>query len=134
MSFKKSKETKSSDFDYNAAKQFLKNRELKKIRRNKQLYKKANSECKKIIKMIIEKYNPKRIYQWGSLLYPERFSEISDIDIAVEGIDSAETFFKLYGDAYYMTKFSLDLVEIEKVHPLHAESIQTRGKIVYERR
>jgi hypothetical protein len=32
--------------------------------------------------MLIKAYHPVRIYQWGSLLRPERFQEISDIDIA----------------------------------------------------
>ncbi len=84
--------------------------------------------------MIIKKYNPKRIYQWGSLLHPEQFSEISDIDIAVEGIGSAETFFKLFGEADAMTKAPLDLVELEKVEPVHRESIIRKGRLIYERK
>jgi len=41
--------------------------------------------------MIVREYKPLRIYQWGSLLEDRHFSEISDIDIAVEGITDAET-------------------------------------------
>jgi predicted nucleotidyltransferase len=124
----------TAEFDFNAARMFLLNKRKKRIRRNRGLYKKASNDCSKIIKMIIEKYNPKRIYQWGSLLHPEQFSEISDIDIAVEGISSAETFFKLFGDADTMTKIALDLVELEKVEPVHRDSIIRKGKLVYERK
>lgn len=49
--------------------------------------------------MIIEKYSPLKIMQWGSLLNRDLFTEISDIDIAVEGIASAEQYFKLLKDA-----------------------------------
>lgn len=128
------KKNKNSGFNYKAARQFQKNKEQKRIRRNNELYTKANSDCKKIIDMIIEKYNPKRIYQWGSLLHPEQFSEISDIDIAVEGVGSAEKFFALYGEAMKMTDIPLDLIEMEKIEPVYRDSIVKRGKLVYERR
>ncbi len=45
----------------------------------------AQRDFDRIIQRIINKYDPLRIYQWGSLLHPEDFSEISDIDIAVVG-------------------------------------------------
>ena len=128
------REKMTAEFDFNAARLFLLNKRKKRIRRNRGLYKKASNDCSKIIKMIIEKYNPKRIYQWGSLLHPEQFCEISDIDIAVEGIGSAELFFALYGDASDLTAFPLDLVELEKIEPVHRNSIVKRGKAVYERK
>ena len=123
-----------TEFDFKAAKLFLLNKRIKQIRRNGDLYKEASDDCRKIIQMIIDKYNPKRIYEWGSLLHPEQFSEISDIDIAVEGIGSAETFFALYGDASDLTAFPLDLVQLEKIEPVHRDSIIKRGKAVYERK
>ena len=77
---------------------------------------------------------PRRVYQWGSLIDGHGFSDISDIDIAVEGLGSAETYFALIGDAMRMTEFPLDLVELEKIEPLHAESIRRHGRLVYERK
>ena len=61
------------------------------------------------------------------------FSFISDIDIAVEGITSAEAFFAMYGDAEALTNFPLDIVQIEKIEKLHAQSIREKGRVVYER-
>lgn len=43
-------------------------------------------------------------------------------------------FFELYNKSASMTDFDLDLVEIEKISPIHQESIRKTGKIVYERR
>jgi predicted nucleotidyltransferase len=67
-------------------------------------------------------------------LHPEEFNDLSDIDIAVEGIKSAKKFFNLFGAIEKLTKFPVDLVEIEKIDPLHAESIRKYGKLVYERK
>ncbi len=93
----------------------------------------AARDCSAIVKMIESKYLPKRIYQWGSLLHPERFDENSDIDLAVEGITDAETFFALLGDAMKLTQFPLDIVQIEKIEKEFAEAIRQSGKVVYER-
>ena len=97
------------------------------------LFQAANTDARKIISMLEKDYAPERIWQWGSLLDRTRFSKISDIDIAVEGIRDTSTFFELYGRALELTTFSLDLVELERIEPLHAESIRTGGRLVFER-
>ena len=88
---------------------------------------------RKIVTLIIKKYHPKRIYQWGSLLKREHFSFISDIDIAVEGITCADTFFKMYGEAESLTTLPLDFIQIEKIDILHAKTIKENGRVVYEK-
>lgn len=92
----------------------------------------ARDNFTQIVKMIIEKYHPKRIYQWGSLINGNHFTERSDIDIAIEGITSAEQFFAILGETEKLTNFPIDLVQMESIHTLHAESIRRKGKIVYE--
>lgn len=87
-----------------------------------------------IVEMIIKKYNPKRIYQWGSLLDERHFSAISDIDIAIEGIRSAEEYFMILGDAMALTDLPLDVIEIEKIEPVYREEIIRDWRLVYERR
>jgi len=64
----------------------------------------------------------------------KRFTEISDIDIAVEGLSGPEEFFKTVGIAMEMTSFPVDVVEMETMPTSTAERIRTRGRIVYERR
>lgn len=121
------------DFDYKKARQFLEQKERDREQSLDVRFNQATNDFQKIIKFIIEKYNPKRIYQWGSLLNRENFAEISDIDIALEGITSAEQIFEIYGAIMNMTDFSIDLIQIEKIEPEFAELIRTKGKIVYER-
>ena len=70
--------------------------------------------------------------QWGSLLDLEQFDENSDIDIAIEGITEAERYFALLGDAMEMTRFPLDIIQLEKIEPEFAELILLKGKIIYE--
>ncbi len=81
--------------------------------------------------MIRRKYKQRAIYQWGSVLDRRQFSEISDIDIAIEGSLSAESFFSLFGEADAMTGFALDIVELDKIHPACARGIRARGQRVY---
>jgi predicted nucleotidyltransferase len=92
----------------------------------------ATRDFDRIVGMIVEKYSPKRIVQWGSLLDAEQFDDHSDIDIAVEGILDAESYFALLGDAMKLTRFPLDIVQLEKIEPEFAELILFKGRIVYE--
>ncbi len=80
--------------------------------------------------MIIEKYQPTQIIQWGSLLQPQHFSEASDIDLAVVGLD-AIAFMQLLADAEEMTQFPLDLIQWENIHPSFQKIILMKGKIIY---
>ena len=82
--------------------------------------------------MIISRYSPKKIVQWGSLLDSEQFDENSDIDIALEGISDPAKYFALLGDAMVLTRFPLDIVQLEKIEPEFAEIILSKGKIIYE--
>jgi len=131
---KKPHVSQPQEFNYDTAAANLKKRFEKRRRQRLMLHKKAAGDCAAIIAMIIKDFNPIRIYQWGSLLHPEQFDENSDIDIAIEGVDSAEAWFALIGKAMDMASFSVDIVDINTVHPLDADSIRKRGKIVYERK
>jgi len=104
-----------------------------KNRRSIELFNEATKDAVTIRRLIESKYRPQRIYQWGSLLHPERFDENSDIDFAVEGITAPETFFSMLGDAMKLTRLPLDIVQIEKIEIEFADAIRQSGKIVYER-
>jgi predicted nucleotidyltransferase len=83
--------------------------------------------------MLIAKYRPSRIYQWGSLLDRRRFWERSDIDIAIEGILKPSEFFELYGEADRLASLPLHLVALESIEPEYAETIRIQGRLVYDR-
>ena len=124
----------SFDIDMDKVRAFVRN---KNVRRSKDLdarFEKATADFQSITDKIISRYNPRRILQWGSLLDRRRFSEISDIDIAVEGIHGAEEFFGMLGLAMDSTNFPVDLVEIEKLPEDTAARIRKRGRVVYERK
>ena len=97
-------------------------------------YARATRDARAIVSEIAAQVNPRRIYQWGSLLDRERFSEISDLDIAVEGLNGPAEFFRILGIAMNGTAFPVDVVELEKVPADVAERIRKRGALVHERR
>ena len=111
-------------FDYKAAAANLKRRFEKRRSERRALHEKASRDCAAIIAMIIEEYKPIRIYQWDSLLRPEQFDENSDIDIAVEGVDDPEKWFAMLGKAMDMSSFPVDIVDINTIEPVHADSIR----------
>ena len=96
-------------------------------------YAEAVADFERITAFIIEKYNPNRIWQWGSLLHRKHFSEISDIDIALEGLDSFETYAAIWAEVSEMTTFSVDLIEMERIGLENANHIREFGRMVYER-
>ncbi|MDD4309233.1 MAG: nucleotidyltransferase domain-containing protein [Candidatus Cloacimonetes bacterium] len=122
-----------SPFDISSAREFQKAKRLKREQLLQNRFDAAKRDFELITQMLIAKYNPQKIYQWGSLIAREHFSEVSDIDIALEGITNPETYFKLLSEAQSMSDFSLDIVEMEKIHPLHREMIIRKGKLIYER-
>ncbi len=122
-----------SDFDYGSARRFLHRREETRREALQGRLQAARRDFDRIVDLVVKKYHPKRIYQWGSLLHPRAVSERSDIDIAVEGIASSEDFLALYGEACELTGFEVDLVQLENAYPAHAASIRERGRLIYER-
>jgi predicted nucleotidyltransferase len=114
------------------ARAFLLQRAEKRQAERHARFVRAWAEFDRIAALLIESRAATRIYQWGSLLNEAHFTEMSDIDVAIEGCPSAAVFFRIYGEARALTRFPLDMVELEKIEPLHAESIRRRGRLVYD--
>jgi len=121
------------DRDIQTLRSFIQLKRQEQNRKLKELREQAERDFSNILTLIINEFNPRRIYQWGSLLEGNRFQEISDIDIAVEGITDPKTFFSLYRKAQALTSFPLHLVQIETIHPEYANNIKQKGKLLYER-
>ena len=124
-------ESSPAAFDYAAARANLARRARRETAANRRLWRQAERDAKAIVAVIAERYCPTAIFQWGSVLHPERFRDYSDIDVAVAGVPDAETYFKMLGDAMTLTKFPLDLVDLDKIAPEHADSIRRHGRQVY---
>ena len=111
---------------------FLIEKEKKRQKILDERFKQAWQDFNTIVKQLINHYQPKRIIQWGSLLDRNQFTEMSDIDIAIEGILSAEIMFQIYGDIMKLSDFDVDIVQLEKIEPEFAEIIKEKGKVIYE--
>ncbi len=123
----------SFGIDLDQARRFQAARERRRQARIEARFEQATRDAAAIIAAIVREVNPRRIYQWGSLLDRSRFSEISDIDVAVEGLSGPEEFFRALGIAMDGTTLPVDLIELEKVPEEIAERIRTRGALVHER-
>jgi len=97
------------------------------------LHAQACADFDAIVDMIVREAQPQRILQWGSLLRPERFRPYSDIDIALEGVTSPALYSQLLGQAEELTRFPVDIVQLERIEPEFRESIEATGRVVYER-
>ena len=119
--------------DLDRARAFQREKERRRRARIDARFEQATRDARTIIAAIVEQVNPHRIYQWGSLLDRSRFSEISDIDIAVEGLSGPAEFFRTLGIAMEGTILPVHVIELEKVPADIAERIRTRGALVHER-
>lgn len=115
------------------ARKFLKEKRKRIAEKNSALWEIARNDAQQIIEMIIREFNPKAIYQWGSVLEPKNFKEYSDIDIAIEGIIAIEDRIAIEKKVRTMTEFPVDIVFLEKTLPIFAEIIRMKGRKVYER-
>ena len=120
--------------DLDRVRAFLADREQRRRLAVDERYARATRDARAIVSEIAAQVNPRRIYQWGSLLDRKRFSEISDLDIAVEGLSGPAEFFRILGIAMNGTALPVDVVELEKVPADVAERIRKRGALVHERR
>ena len=125
----------SEDFgvDLDQVRAFLAERERRRRAKLDERYARAGRDVRAIVSEIATQVNPRRIYQWGSLLDRNRFSEISDVDIAVEGLNGAAEFFQALGIAMNGTDLPVDVVEMEKLPADVAQRIRDRGALVHER-
>ena len=112
---------------------FLKDRERARQHHLDAAFERAIRDFGCISKFIINDYNPQAIWQWGSLLDRNRFSEISDIDIAIEGLEDPQAIFDIYNRAGAMTEFPVDVIELEKIEQEYASLIRRKGERIYER-
>lgn len=120
--------------DMDEVREFLRNKAEKQRLSLDERFEHACRDFEEIAARVAAELNPLRIYQWGSLLDRRRISEISDIDIAVEGLNGPEEYFKAVGIAMEMTSFPVDVVEMEKIPAGTAERIRKKGRVVYERK
>lgn len=119
--------------DMEKVRAFLASKQEKRAREIDERFRRATEDHARIVRLLAERYRPLRIWQWGSLLDRRRFSMISDIDIALEGLSGPEEYFAILGDAMRMTDLPIDIIELEKVPRQIADHIREAGRMLYER-
>jgi predicted nucleotidyltransferase len=122
------------EFDMSLARRNLYRRNEVKQAKLDRLFEEAQRDFRAIVDLIVRDYQPTRIYQWGSLLDREKFTGSADIDVGVEGIDGVERFFGLLDAVDRLSRFPVDIVEMEKIEPEFREVIERKGRLVYERK
>jgi predicted nucleotidyltransferase len=122
----------AAEFDYAAAARRLRARAAARETELAERLEQARQEARAIVEMIMRQYRPRRVWQWGSLVHGRGFSEASDIDIAVEGVAEPQRFSAMFAEAEKLATFPLDLVPLESIDALHAESIRRKGRLVYD--
>jgi len=123
----------NSNIDIKAARKFQQDKLKKQQEELDKKFQQASQDFNAICEMIIRDFQPESIYQWGSLLERNKFSAISDIDIAVSGIKDARKYFQLLKKAEELTDFPVDIIQLEKIHPLHKEMILKKGIEIYRK-
>jgi predicted nucleotidyltransferase len=95
-------------------------------------FEQAQRELNRAVYHVRTAFACRRIIVWGSMLHPSRFTEMSDLDICVEGIDDIEEWSRLEREVLEMTTLPLHLVRWESLQPLYRRRIMERGEVVYE--
>ncbi|HZK18956.1 MAG TPA: nucleotidyltransferase domain-containing protein [Clostridia bacterium] len=69
------------------------------------------------------------MFIFGTLTRKDAFTDSSDIDIAISGLDQDVSFWKMYSEVMnILTPFDFDLVELEKIEPGFRKDILTGGE------
>lgn len=112
--------------------EYVRRRIRARDRTRTRLLSRARADSAAIVGLMARELSPARIYQWGSLVQQSSFSELSDIDLAVEGVADPRKLHEMHGELQRLTAFDLDIVRIESLRPAAADHIRRWGRVVYE--
>jgi predicted nucleotidyltransferase len=91
----------------------------------------AKKTAETVTQYIIKRFKPERLWLYGSILDEDKFSMISDIDIATEGIEWG-IFFKMVSECEKLTDLKLDIIDIESIPEIRRRKIFRTGRLIYE--
>lgn len=79
-------------------------------------------------RLLREQFHATRVVVFGSLLYPERFNEWSDIDLAAWGIPADQTFRAIGAVMDLDRNFEINLVDVNTCSSSLRRLIEQEGK------
>lgn len=88
----------------------------------------AMSLAREAAAMLRTKFGATNVYLFGSLAQPGAFTEVSDIDLAVEGLRSRDYFRALAAVMSLDRRFRIDLVDLADCVPSLAGVVTEEGK------
>jgi len=105
---------------------------IEQIQKERQKEKKRSAfrDAQRIATFLKERYRPKKIVLFGSLVRNSDFDVASDIDIAVEGL--RENYLRAYAECMEKTKFELDIRD-DEMPKEWKKRILKEGVLLYER-
>ena len=102
---------------------------LRRTRFSSEGRERARSDARNIARFLYRQ-GARRVIGFGSAFTPSRrFTPRSDIDLAVEGLDS-ERFLPASSRAAAMTDFALDIVPLETATDFMRQSVQREGVVL----
>lgn len=90
-------------------------------------------EAERVSNLLAQKYPFKRLYLFGSLVWDDKVTPQTDIDMAIEGLNPAH-FFEAVAYWEGLTEFSFDLIALETAPSALRERIINEGKLLYEQK
>lgn len=79
-------------------------------------------------RLLKKQYGATRVVAFGSLLFPEDFGPLSDIDLAVEGV-AWPAYFRAWAAVEQLTReFQVDLIDLATVSARFRERVMAEGE------
>ncbi len=97
----------------------------------KRLYGEVYEKAMRAAEVLGKSFGAKRVYLFGSLTSPELFKLSSDIDLAVEGVESSR-YLDAWGAVEMLMEHPFDLVQLERVKMSFRKAILEEGELIYE--
>ena len=95
-----------------------------------QLAAEARSQAEQIAALLVERFQATQVILFGSLTR-QRFTEVSDIDLAVAGIPPGQ-FFEALAAANQVTNRWVDLKPLEDLEPYFYRRVIATGEVLYD--
>lgn len=122
----------SEGIDISAAAKRMRQQDAEQAAERSARYAVAQEDLGRVLEILRRYPAVKRVRTWGSMLRPDRFTELSDVDVGVEGVDSPQVWSQIERELLDEVRLPLDLVRWESLMEPHRKSIEARGKVVYE--
>jgi predicted nucleotidyltransferase len=84
-------------------------------------------------RLLVERFDARRVYLFGSLARGHRLHSGSDIDLAVEGLGPGRVYWRALSQLWELLPpgAELDLVPMEDAHPELIDLIHREGELLY---